>query len=149
MCYADKTCLRCTKRIALHEYWACFSRSVPVVFELVLMHGNSHYVNNVVGRLQRRLCETYGTWDCRSPKAVRSPASECTASQPVVQESSRGLRDIAQELGLPPAAGLLKCPRISLIHTTVRGTHICCPTIVHLTPYTSKFEALVLWLFDT
>jgi hypothetical protein len=72
------------------------------------MHGNSRYVNIVVDVKQALMCsdDCSGGFvrstalECGSPTAVRTPTIEYTASPAVVQEPSRSVRDIAQELGL-------------------------------------------------
>ena len=107
--------------------------------------GRRQAEGDVFGRLQRCLCETYDTCECGSPTAFRTPAREYAASPAVVQKPSRSSRHIAQELGLFQLQ-VLKCLRISCVNTTVRGTLICCPTIVHCTPCASKFEAFVIRL---
>jgi len=61
---------------------AWFSRSVPVVFEFVLTHGNLHYVNNVVDVKQALMCSD----DC-SGVIVRPLYGHQLANIPEVQLS--------------------------------------------------------------
>jgi hypothetical protein len=105
---------------------------VPVIVELVLLHGNTRYVilvdviqtlANLFRRLEQRLREIGSATltalvNAGCPRTVRTPANEYAIIAAVEREPWRNSRDIAREFGLFQPRVLKYFMTINCIHTT-------------------------------